>query len=536
MKYSWFLLILIVPATVFAEIGDISREIPAPSPCVTGIAYDGETVWVADRKTDLIYQIDYSTGEIIKSFKGPGYFMTSLTWDGKYLWVADMHFTDTATESYNGKIYKVDPEDGRTLAVIPLPVTDPQGLTWDGEYLWLSDNGEDMILKISPEDGTTIKSFKSPARDPRGLAWDGEYLWSVDRSSDEAYRVDPESGRVIMILKTPGPYPWGLAWGNKELLISDYQTDKISSLTIFGESKYTRSMERYAEIEFTHEILNFGPGTVENMNVYLALPKNIPTQDILSISYPQEPEGFKEDKWGQKVAHFKVDKLEPLEKSASVMKVKAKIYDVAYNIFPEKAGTLKDIPDKLSRFLADDDKYRLNDPAIQKAVKEAVGEEKNTYWVARNIFDYLREKLYYERIGGWDIAPIILNRGSGSCSEYTFVYIAMCRAAGLPARYAGSVVVRGEDASFDFVYHRWVEVYLPNYGWIPVDPSGGDRDLPREQAQYFGHLSNRFLITTHGGGGSEYLGWDYNSSETYEADGPVQLRVEKIGEWTPAKD
>lgn len=39
--------------------------------------------------------------------------------------------------------------------------------------------------------------------------------------------------------------------------------------------------------------------------------------------------------------------------------------------------------------------------------------------------------------------------------------IAMCGAAGLPARYVGALVVRGDDASLDYVFHRWVEVYLP---------------------------------------------------------------------------
>ena len=69
----------------------------------------------------------------------------------------------------------------------------------------------------------------------------------------------------------------------------------------------------------------------------------------------------------------------------------------------------------------------------------------------------------------------------------------------------------------------------------PVDPSGGDRDWPHEQTDYFGHLNNKFLITTEGGGDSEYLGWDYNSFETWQASGPVQLREEKIAEWAPVQ-
>jgi hypothetical protein len=48
-----------------------------------------------------------------------------------------------------------------------------------------------------------------------------------------------------------------------------------------------------------------------------------------------------------------------------------------------------------------------------------------------------------------------------------------------------------------------------------------------------GHLPNRFLITTRGGGASEYLGWYYNSNERYEADPQVRVEIETFGEWEP---
>ena len=145
----------------------------------------------------------------------------------------------------------------------------------------------------------------------------------------------------------------------------------------------------------------------------------------------------------------------------------------------------------------------------------------------------MRNALEYKLEGGWNVAPVVLQRGTGSCSEYTFSFIALCRAAGLPARYVGAIVVRGDDASFDDVFHRWPEVYLPNYGWVPMDPQGGDKPLARDRALNIGNLSNRFLITTQGGGDSEYIGWTYNSAETYTCDAQVKVEIETFGEWEP---
>ena len=140
----------------------------------------------------------------------------------------------------------------------------------------------------------------------------------------------------------------------------------------------------------------------------------------------------------------------------------------------------------------------------------------------------------YELAGGWNIAPTVIERGTGSCSEYTFVFIAMCRAAGIPARYVGAIVVRGDDASTDEYFHRWPEVYLPGHGWVPFDAQGGDKPEPERQAAAYGGLENRFLITTTGGGGSDIIGWDYNTTARWTCRGRCLVEETSIGDWYPA--
>ena len=51
-----------------------------------------------------------------------------------------------------------------------------------------------------------------------------------------------------------------------------------------------------------------------------------------------------------------------------------------------------------------------------------------------------------------------LHIGQGLCQDYAHVMIAICRAAGLPARYVSGHML-GEGGS-----HAWVEVFLPSKG------------------------------------------------------------------------
>ncbi len=517
--------LLVLVAAVFAYTGEVAQEFLLPAKYSTGLAFDGQNLWVADRKEAKLFALDPVSGKVVRTFSAPGYWPMGLTWDGKALWVAD--FKDA-------KIYRLDPASGMILKAIDAPENSLRDLAWDGQYLWGIDDGKDQIIQFSPEDGTTIKAFKAPATEGRGLTHDGKYLWVSDRGRDEIYLVDPQSGSVLFVTAAPGPYTQGLAFAGNFLWAVDYQTDKLYKLKQRDGVKFQLKNERKAEITLTHLTRNFGSGKIQTLDAYLALPRNRDSQVINKVEYLTKYTDIVTDQWSQECAHYRFTNIAPNTSVAAVMKVQASISEIQYFVYPDQIGSLADIPIEIkTQYLQDNEKYQITHPVILNAVQEAIGKEQNPYWIARKIFNYVNAKMFYELSGGWNTAPTVLARGNGSCSEYTFVYIAMCRAAGLPARYVGSVVVRGDDACWDDVYHRWVEVYLPKFGWLPVDPSGGDKELPRDQALGFGNLSNRFLITTESGGASTLLDWYYNFNEKYTTDPQTKVVVETLAEWEP---
>ncbi len=510
---------------VFGFPGEVVKEFPAPQKRSTGLAWDGEHVWVADYKADKLFCLDAETGSIVKSIPSPGFWPMGLAWDGEALWNVD---------EKQKAIFKIDPETGVVLKQIMAPSSAPAGLAWDGETLWISDRKSGDIMKIDLSDGTAVKIFSSLAHSAQGLAWDGTYLWAANRDKDELHMIDPDNGEVILIANAPGPYADGMAWDGQYLWNVDYETNTVYRLVREDKDLYSLDDPRHARIILTHETFIEGQGNLRSLDVHFAIPEDRPYQKILDIKwYPQDYERVK-DRWLQQFAHFHYEDVAAPASVKSVMTVDAEISAVHYYIFPDKVGSFKDIPaDIKERYTVNGSKYFLNDPFIQKTVKKVVGDETRPYWVARRIFDYVRETLEYEMVGGWNTAPVVLQRGTGSCSEYTFSFIALCRAAGLPARYVGAVVVRGDDASIDRAFHRWPEVYLPNFGWIPMDPQGGDDPLSRDRAMNIGHLPNRFLITTQGGGDSEFLGWYYNSNEYFTTDPQVRVDIDNFGEWEP---
>ena len=518
-------ILIIMTVAVSAAPGDVVSKFAAPGSCSSGMAFDGKYLWVADFKSDSLYAIDPVNGEVVKAMPSPSYRPYGLAWDGAYLWIVDRE---------EAVILQFDTKTGVSIKTIPSPLEAPTGLTWDGSNLWLADNSS--IHKISTEDGTTIKSFAAPSGNTTDLAFDGTYIWSADRGRNNLYMIYPQTGEVINIIDSPGPYAWGLAFVDGKLYNIDYQSDSLYQVVVEDDENYSRKKRQRLNMNFSHEVRNYGPGTLKSLDIYLAIPEDSDHQSLVD-----EPRFYSDiapqhlsDKWGQAFAAFHFTIIEPGKSAKASYFVSADLYDTRYFIRPEKVGTLKEVPLQFKdKFLADDTKFDLKNPIILNAVRAAVGDETNMYWKARRIYKWINDTLFYELSGGWNVAPAIIERGNGSCSEYTFVFISMCRAAGIPARYTGAISMRGDKASEDDVFHRWCEIYLPPYGWIPVDPSRGDTDSPEGQANGFGQIGNSLLVTTTGAG-SEYIGWRYNSGEVWESIGACKVFSENIGEWSPA--
>ena len=535
---KFFSLILIYSfyySNAFAYTGEIVKSINTPGKFPTGICYNGKNLWVADRETDKIYYINPDDGKIIREIESPAYWPMGLAWDGQYLWNADFRGLTDNSEEYNGLIFKIDVQDGTVLKTLQSPTKSPVGLTWDGKYLWCVDDKADKVIQFSPIDGTTIKSFKSPASDPTGICFDGKYLWISDRIKDEIYMVDPNSGIVIIIADAPGKYVHGLAVDNNKLWAVDYEDGKIYQLKIRDDEKMFRKNAQYHKVIFRHSVKCFGPGKIKTLDVNIALAENRDNQKILEeIKFNIPPTDILKDKWGQKTAWFNFSDVKPGESKDITVETIFKSFEVRYFIYPEFVGSLENIPaDIKEKYLGDDEKYQIHNVIIQKALKEAVGDEKNPYWIMRKIHQYLIGHLHYLMDGMWDTAPTVITNTHGSCSEYSFVFISLCKAAGLPTRYVGSTWIKKDEKSTDEVYHRWVEVYLPNYGWIPTDPTHGDRDTPRDQAFPIGYVSNSALITTQSGGDSESLEWTYNSNINYSTEPKTNLNITHFADWEP---
>lgn len=69
----------------------------------------------------------------------------------------------------------------------------------------------------------------------------------------------------------------------------------------------------------------------------------------------------------------------------------------------------------------------------------------------------------------------VLKLGRGVCQDFAHLFIAICRAMGVPARYASGYIHSGVGRVGAGASHAWAEAYVPGRGWLGYDPTNPTR-------------------------------------------------------------
>ncbi|HIH14294.1 MAG TPA: transglutaminase domain-containing protein [Nanoarchaeota archaeon] len=135
-----------------------------------------------------------------------------------------------------------------------------------------------------------------------------------------------------------------------------------------------------------------------------------------------------------------------------------------------------DVPADIAVYTKPTKKTESDDIAIKKTANGLILGETDAYKAVFKLADWVHNNVIYDT-KYWDdtySATYVLETKRGVCDEFSNLFIALARSVGIPARYVvGSAYTNAQDIN-DFQYHAWAEVWLPEYGWIPIDPTFGE--------------------------------------------------------------
>ncbi len=238
----------------------------------------------------------------------------------------------------------------------------------------------------------------------------------------------------------------------------------------------------------------------------VTLPPDTEYQDVLISQIDPKPFNVTVDDQGNFLAWYQLPRR---SKQQVTINGSAKLY-----ISPKDKG-IPVLSDKSAQVLTSSQHYWEKDnPAIVATLSEIFkdGKPKTNREKARMIYQYVVNTLKYDnsRLNGNNIERLgavtaLNNPNSAVCMEFTDLFIALARGAGIPTReldgfaYSSNKSLRPLSLARDLL-HAWPEYFDETRGWVMVDPtwentSGG--------VDYFNKFDLNHLVLAIKGSSSE---------------------------------
>ncbi|MGB9960194.1 MAG: transglutaminase-like domain-containing protein [Candidatus Bathyarchaeales archaeon] len=225
------------------------------------------------------------------------------------------------------------------------------------------------------------------------------------------------------------------------------------------------------ELKHTIQIVNTAHTKIAGGKLFIPIVNNL-TARHYSILYKINSTGgkpaFFKDDFENLYAYWNNIVIEPGKAFTVELNYHIISFSVSYTINASMVKNYDKNSTMYKRYTQPEKLIESDNPQIISAAKSIVGDEENPYKKAQKIFDFVTTHIRYERQEEERGALWALKNGVGDCSEYSYLFVALCRAAGIPAKIQAGFVFNkvGENMTDG---HMWAEFYLENYGWIPVD-------------------------------------------------------------------
>ena len=173
---------------------------------------------------------------------------------------------------------------------------------------------------------------------------------------------------------------------------------------------------------------------------------------------------------------------------------KVDLAPIYYGINPEQIGEYDKTSLNYQHYTQPSSWIESDNVEIIQLAKNIIGNETNPYEQANLIHKWVSNNI---KSGSLETALSTLEKRSAECAGHSFLFVALLRSLGIPARvvsglhtaYQGTFT-NGSFWEHTLYNHVWSEFYLPGYGWIQSDTSAGE--------QNFAEINDPRLILSRG--------------------------------------
>ncbi len=118
-------------------------------------------------------------------------------------------------------------------------------------------------------------------------------------------------------------------------------------------------------------------------------------------------------------------------------------------------------------------------PEIWRLALDITAGETDAWQAARKIMNHIFKEFTYDG-GSTNVhthTNEVLELHKGVCQDFAHVMIGLCRSLGIPCRYVSGYLYNGplDKLLGSQASHAWVEILLPKFGWLGLDPTNNQQ-------------------------------------------------------------
>jgi transglutaminase-like putative cysteine protease len=280
------------------------------------------------------------------------------------------------------------------------------------------------------------------------------------------------------------------------------------------------------------------PETGEAVHLFVPVPQDAPHQKVRSrsIEFALAGEFLREEAHGNLVWHAHTS----ARGQTLTLRASFEVERSAHRTRPEPGPELSAAErEALAPFLEPDARVVVGHPVLDPILAEirpryGGGSPAER---ARAIYDWVVDNVEYKKVGtGWGNGDTFwaCSERYGNCTDFHALFISLARTEGIPARFEMGFPVPDSRPSGEIGgYHCWVQFYVPEAGWVPIDASEAFKH-PEQRELFFGtHPADRIRFTVgrdlrlgpaHRGGPLNYLVYPYVEVGDVPFEGPITRR------------
>lgn len=342
------------------------------------------------------------------------------------------------------------------------------------------------VSKIDLETGERFEE-KELAFDSvqRVISWaEGNFALISTYWGNKIKIIHPESFALIKEISFPANHGslFKMQMLNDEsIIIADPLTKVFFEYTKFGESYFPISNQtqvaknelaiRFSPIENNFEY-NFRVEAKEDVDastIHFLLPKKSTySQEVSEEEFSKSTE-VEYDRFENRILKLEVPSLKSGEIfQQTPYKAKMLRYKIHFNLDKLKLDYPNmTVPESITQYREDFSQLNFNDLRVINKRNEILENVQSLRETLNRVQKYVASIPY--KSGKFESAPKVIEKNNGACTEHSYVTMALLRSLGIPSRLVWNYLPTESAPSFDF-NHKFVEVWLPNYGWIPMEP------------------------------------------------------------------